>query len=107
MVFKRNLKTFAKAVAVAGTAEALSATQLYAKEVKIKSPSTNTDAVYLGDSTVAAANGYVLAPGEELDLASLLTDPTEETVFDLSTIYADVAVNTEGVVVIYLEKTPV
>jgi hypothetical protein len=107
MVYKRFLRTFAKAVAAAGTAEALQASQLYTKECIIKAPSANTGNVFIGDSTVAAANGFVLAPGEELDLAAMLTDPAEETVFDLNEIYADVAVNGESVVVIYLERSPV
>jgi len=107
MVYKRLVKTVAKTVTTAGTAEELAAAQLYVKECKILAPSTNTGVVYLGDSTVAAANGYPLAAGESLDLGDLLKDPSEETVFDLNQIYADVSVDGEGVVIFYLEKTSV
>ena len=101
---KAVLKTFAKAVTTAGTAEALTASDIDTKEVIIKAPSGNAGAVYLGDSTVAAANGYPLAAGDSVTLTDLLANSSEDVRFSLADIYVDSANDGDGVVVIYLER---
>jgi len=101
---KAVLKTFNKAVTAAGTAEALTTSDIDTKEVIIKAPAGNAGAVYIGDSTVAAANGYILAAGDTITLTDLLANSNEDVKFALSDIYVDAANNGDAVVVIYLER---
>lgn len=92
-----------KTVAAAGTAEALLAgptTEIKVLSVTIKALSTNTGKVYIGDHTVAAANGFDLDPKDSLDLA---TDRADRAI-DLSKIFVDAAQNGEGVRFIYLRE---
>lgn len=79
-------------VVAAGTAVPLSTTSTSILSVTVKALATNTGDIYVGGSTVAAANGYVLAAGE---LVSLDVD-------DLMDVYIDAAVNGEGVSFIYV-----
>jgi len=75
-----------KTVAVAGTQEAL-ATSTPILGVTIKALRTNTNNVYVGDSTVSSANGLALRRGTSVSLA-----------FDnLADIFIDVDTNGEGV----------
>lgn len=76
-----------KTVTAAGTAEALASSQALLSGVYIKALAGNTGAVYVGNSAVAAATGFVLAAG---DLVFLEID-------DLATVYIDAAENGEGV----------
>ena len=76
-----------KTVASAGTAEPLAASQALVSGVYIKALATNTDAVYVGDSDVDAAGGFVLAPGELVFLE----------IADLASVYIDAAEDAEGV----------
>jgi hypothetical protein len=57
------------------------------RTVAIKALSTNTGLIYVGDVTVAAANGYQLSKGDVVSLA----------VNNLSVVYIDSSVNLEGV----------
>lgn len=83
-----TLTNGAKAVAAAGTAEALAAdTDLTSGYINIKALSTNTGLVYVGDSDVDSTNGYPLAAGESVAL----------TVANLNQVYVDAAVNGEAV----------
>jgi len=75
-----------KTVAVAGTEEAL-AVSTPCSRVRIKALFANTGNVYVGDSVVSSADGYVLRANEEVEL---LID-------DLSKVYIDVDVSAEGV----------
>lgn len=75
-----------KTVATAGSAEAL-AGSTSSRWVIIKALIGNTDNVFVGDSDVTSANGYILTPGEAIGL----------DVNNLATVYLDVAVNGEGV----------
>lgn len=97
----RSLKTFKKAVAAVGTAVPLSATKKIVRKVTIAASPDNTDVIYLGDSTVAAASGFALAAGDIINLEDLLYNSKD--VFDLNTIYIDAAIIAEYVTVIYSE----
>ncbi len=99
MRIERALVAYQKTVTAAGTAEALEASTKLVYKVKLKALSTNTDLVYVGDSTVAAATGFSLAAGVELSLTDLIG--SSEDVMDLSKIYIDSAVSGEGVSVVY------
>ncbi len=78
-----------KTISAAGTQEVLIAdttqTTMY---VTIKALHANTNMVYVGDSDVSSANGYVLDSGEEI---TLCVDNAKDN------IYIDVDTNGEGV----------
>lgn len=89
----------AKTVTAAGTAEPLVSTVIMCTWCIIQPLNSNTDKVYIGDSTVSSANGIWL----DAALGQSLTIP-EATVplyIDLNSIYVDAAVNSEGVVFFY------
>jgi hypothetical protein len=70
----------AKAVTAAGTRVALSTDTGYKTKVVIRADAANdTDTVYVGDSTVASANGYPLLKNEVISLENI----------QLSNIYLD------------------
>lgn len=75
-----------KVVTTAATAEALASTTTI-KGVIIKALATNTQNVYVGDSGVTAANGFVLAAGETVAI----------DVADPATVFLDVDIDGEGV----------
>ena len=76
-----------KVVTTATTRVALASTQALKSGVQIKAYTANTGVIYVGNSTVAAANGYRLNAGESVFLA----------VADLATVNLDASVNGEGV----------
>jgi len=96
----RDLITLQKKTVTAGTRVALSATKKLVKKLKIKALVGNTGAIFLGDVTVAAATGYQLAAGAEIDLVDMFYK--EGDTVDLNKIYIDSAVNAEGVSLVYI-----
>lgn len=89
-------------VAVAGTAEALVGTDnTLAFDVSITAKSTNTQNVYIGDSTVDNTV-KPLTPGQQLSLTPPESDSDTVYGFDLNDIYVDSDVSTEGVWIQYL-----
>lgn len=76
-----------KAVAAAGTQEALASAQTLTKGVTIKALSANTGTVYVQVSGATAGAGFQLAAGEEVFIA----------VADLATVFLDVETTGEGV----------
>ena len=76
-----------KTVTTAGTQLALASSQIVTHGVRIKALVGNTNNVYVGDSSVSSATGYVLDAGEELYLQ----------IVNLATVYIDVDTNGEGV----------
>lgn len=97
-------KLFKKTVAAAGTPERLSAVSLPALEVFIQPVSTNTGAVFLGDSSVSATKGiHFVAPQANTQIPTLaLSSILLRQPVDLHDIWIDAAVNSEGVNVFYL-----
>lgn len=92
-----------KTVTAAGTREPLfagSSQDIMVLSVTIKALSTNTGKAYVGDQTVAAANGFDLDPRDSVDL---YTDRADRPI-DLSKIFVDVAVSGEGVRFILLRE---
>lgn len=73
--------------AAAGVRTQLSAVSVPIKSVSIKADDTNTNYIYVGNATVAAANGLALGPGEGCSL----------NIDDLNKVYIDSAVNGEGI----------
>lgn len=96
-------RTFAKVVAVAGTREAVSATKLLCREVVIQALPTNAGYIYLGDDTVAAANGIILEPGKSIVITDMMGRSAEEFV-DLVNIYLDTNMSGDAVRVLYMER---
>lgn len=80
-----------KTVTTAGTRVAL-ASSTTCKSVTIKSLSTNTGIIYVGDSTVTSTNGFQLYSGDAVSF----------DISNLSTIYLDSSVNGEGVTYLYV-----
>ena len=76
-----------KAVASAGTAEALAGTQALQRGVLVKALSTNTGLMYVGDEDVDSTNGFELEAG----------DMTYIEIDDLAKVYVDAAEDGEGV----------
>ena len=74
-------------VTTAATREALAGAQALSAGVQIKAEADNTGIIYVGDATVAAANGYQLAAGETVFIS----------IDNLDEVYLDTSVNTEGV----------
>ena len=75
-----------KTVAAAGTAETLSGNTSI-KSVCIKALPTNTNYVYVGNSSVTSSDGYMLPSGEAISM----------DIDNLNKIYLDVVTNGEGV----------
>lgn len=75
-------------VAAAGTRVTLSAnfTNLEVG-VFVKALSTNTGLIYLGNSTVAAANGYVLSVNEHVFIS----------IRNLQNLFIDASINAQGI----------
>jgi len=82
-----------KLVAVAGTRVTLVAASESIKGVQIKALDTNTGKIYVGDVTVAAANGYDLGAGEVVYV----------NIDDAVKVYLDAAVSGEGVRYLFVE----
>lgn len=93
------LKSFQKTVAVAGTAEALSATSIFTKAFVIKGISGNTQSIYVGDSTVDNT-GFGLGADESVRAGDIESQGWDTT-WDLSKVFIDADVNGEGVMVLY------
>lgn len=75
-----------KTVTSAGTAEALSGST-FVKTVCIKPLSTNSNNIYIGNSSVTSTTGYPLPSGESISI----------DINNLNKIYLDVDTNGEGV----------
>lgn len=85
-----NLGDGQKTVTTAGTAEALTSSQAISA-VTIKALPTNTDVVYVGDSSLSQ-DGYPLLPTDGVTL--MIDDPNK--------VYIDAEVDGEGVAFILL-----
>ena len=98
----RKLVAANKTVTTAGTAEALSATSKLVPKLLIKALLSNTNNVYIGDSTTSATVGYPLDAGEEIELSEILGSEGDN-MFDLNQIYVDSDTDGEGVAIVYAE----
>ena len=78
-------------VTSAGTAVQLASTNAI-KTITIRSFSTNTGLIYVGNSSVSSANGYQLSPQETVSL----------DIANISTIWIDTSVSGSSVSYIYL-----
>lgn len=91
-------------VTTAGSRVQLSATSIITPGIVIKARTTNTGAVYVGHSNVAATTAaFIMAPGDAVEIVGPMVRGIEEE-FDISDIYLDSAVNGEGVTVGYLSR---
>lgn len=97
---KLALKSFTKTVASNATPEQLVKANLITSNARIKALTTNTNPVFIGDSS---AQVYPLAAGQELPLNELFSKSGADEV-DLSEVYCKVTTNGEGVAIIYGAK---
>ena len=89
-----------KTVALAGTAEQLTATEKFVKSFAVQGLPTNTDYVYIGDIN---GQNFAIAPGKSITINGDNMDNGTSGKIDLSTVYIDVLVNGEGVAYVALE----
>jgi hypothetical protein len=74
-------------VDAAGTAQAIVTTQAILSGVTVKALAGNAGLVYVGNASVAAANGFELAAGEQVFVEAA----------DVASVYIDAATNDDGV----------
>ncbi len=86
-------------VTAAGTAEALASARTMAFTVTAQAIETNTDAVFVGASTVDSTRGAYLLAGD-----SYTFPEHPNNVYDLREIFVDAAVNGEGVRFTYARR---
>jgi hypothetical protein len=91
-------------VSLAGTAVALSSTQLLVKNVVVQAENGNTGLIYLGGSDVDSTNGYELSAGLGIALADLQSDIGKGDYIDLAQVYVDAATNADAIRVLYLAR---
>lgn len=84
-------------VAAATTRVPLASSRTAACWVSIQAPTTNTLNVYVGDKTVAAANGQAVAPGG----AFFYPPVSDINMYNLAEIYVDADTNGNAVRVLY------
>jgi DNA-binding phage protein len=83
-----NTITGQKTVAATGTAEVLTAaSNQLTVGLTVKALASNTNPVFVGNSTVSTAVGFELSAGEQIFIP----------ITDTATIYVDVTTNGEGV----------
>ena len=92
-----TINTGSKNVTAAGTAEALTSTRTIATWVIIQAKSGNTNAVYVGDSTVSSTNGHRLIATNTMPMFP----GGGGNYINLANVYIDAAVNGEGVIFTY------
>jgi len=101
---KFSLKSGSKTVATAGTRVALSTSPVWARGIRISAPSANAGVIYIGDNTVAAANGISIAAGGILSFSeSFINPPGDLVAINLADVYVDAATNGDKVTFAYLE----
>ncbi|NQW16762.1 MAG: hypothetical protein HQ478_04675 [Chloroflexi bacterium] len=89
------LNSMKKAVTTGGVAERLNASDQLVRSAIVRSQSTNTGSVYVGDATISSS-GPGLVPGDSL---SLRADPF----LNLFDIFVDADQNGDGVDVWFIE----
>lgn len=103
----KQIRNGSKTVTTAGTRVTLTTAKTLAKNLYLKAPAANAGVVYIGDSSVTAANGYGLAAGETVSLKDLFSPAEgEAAVIDLLRVYADAATNGDKVNFLYFEDYP-
>lgn len=95
------LKSSSSTVATAGTRVALKSSPTWAAGLLLSAPAANTGVIYIGDSSVDATNGYVMAAGDSVSLRDLFGD--DDGIVNLASIYVDAALDGDKVTVAYLE----
>ena len=85
MVILQTLST--ASIAVGNTAVQLSTSQIAVPSLTITASSANVDTIYIGDSTVTAANGIPIAPGASATITAPLRNYGSSEEFLLSDLY--------------------
>jgi len=98
---KYSLKTGARTVATAGTRLALTTAPVWARSLRLSAPAGNAGVVYIGDVTVAAANGISIAAGSVVSFSELFGG--DMTAINLASVYVDAATNGDKITFAYLE----
>lgn len=95
---------FRKTVTTAGTREQLTTAERHMTSVVITAEIDNTGYVYVGDRTVSSTNCFaLLVAGASVSIDALSLGLGDAKI-DLSEIWLDVSVSTDGAFVGYLEQ---
>lgn len=98
----QSLSTYTnKLVAAAATPEVLYASSKKVSSVIIQALSTNTDFIYIGNSSNQT---FALAPGKSIEIHGDGLDHGTSAWFDINEIYIRVNVNGEGVAYMTLDN---
>jgi len=97
------LRSFAVTVPTAGTAVPLTTEKIYATAFVIQANAANVGFIYVGDSTVSAANAPYLAAGATNEKEGQPVSRGVIQTFDLREIYINSSANGNGVKVEYIE----
>lgn len=89
-----------KTVAASATPEALYGSTKSVASVVIQALATNTDFVYIGNSSQQL---FALSPGKSIEIHGDALDHGTSGVLDISLIYVKVAINGEGVAFMTLD----
>lgn len=100
-----RFKTEKVTVTTAGTAVPLSSSKKYVASLVIDASSTNTNNVYVGDSSVDSTTGLKLKPEKAVDI-ELQNDANGKMMeIDLNEIYVDADSDGNFVIIGYLERS--
>lgn len=99
-----KMRHLAKNIAVAGTRERLTTSNVETPSMSIQALTGNTGIVYVGDNQVSGASfGAQLDAGESVSLGSIMHGLDSDGI-SMKDAWLDVATSGDGVTVLYLEK---
>lgn len=101
---KLQMRSGVATVTTAGTRVALSSTDVWAIGFSALAPAANAGVVYIGDVTVAASNGRVIAAGSGVDMKNLLGLDNVSAKINLKNTYVDAATNGDKLTFCYFEE---
>lgn len=96
-----KLKSFKKLIASNATPERIANLQIITNSCKIKALSANTGSIFIGDEL---GQEFELKAKEEISLTELFEKSGGSADFDLQDLFCKVAVNGEGLCVIYADR---
>lgn len=97
----KALTTFNVTVATAGTRVQVKATSTVARMVAIQGKYTNSGTLFVGDSSVAASNGFALNAREAFSVGEMQL-MTADNRIDLSLLYVDTSSSGDIAIIAYI-----
>ena len=87
----------------AGTAQALSSTEIKSKDIVLIADPGNSGTLYIGSSAVAVTSGIPLAAGASVNLSALVSGSKDGIVLNLNQIYVDGTTTGDDIRVVYFQ----